>query len=403
MAVAFRDAYEEMDEKYEGQTYLMSANTLLTWPTDIDASRLNMNTSETRQSLTLLNPDVPRLSTGWENVLGRLNKNRTPYKQLDGHWVVKDIIRKFAKGEIFTVVLYNPDTDTWDMIEKPIAENLIEKFGYVYNTQRMEEMKIGDDLYDEIIYKSTAYDDHMNYMYGKNAKVYYTTSTSTIEDAIRIRQGWAESVESVEIDSVGTNLNKNHVPLNIYGDNHHYQVCPEFGEPIKNSMVFAYRTINNDHLLSDFQTDNLRKIYSTDSDFYISEAKVSYVYDIDIYYNGDEPFPDNVFYHQLKGYYDEICAYADKMNEWATRIKESGSNYTQNIPMFRDKYMYWNDPSRPWCGKEKNKPVGYMYIEFKTKSILGLVPGSKLAGRYGKTPIIAVYKITITAEKYYNV
>ena len=143
MAVAFRDAYEEMDEKYEGQTYLMSANTLLTWPTDIDASRLNMNTSETRQSLTLLNPDVPRLSTGWENVLGRLNKNRTPYKQLDGHWVVKDIIRKFAKGEIFTVVLYNPDTDTWDMIEKPIAENLIEKFGYVYNTQRMEEMKIG--------------------------------------------------------------------------------------------------------------------------------------------------------------------------------------------------------------------------------------------------------------------
>lgn len=351
-----------------------------------------MNTSETRQSLCLLNPDVPRISTGWENVLGELNKNRTPYKQLDGHWIVKDIIRKFEKGSIFTVVLYNPDTDTWDMIEKPIAENLIEKFGYVYNTDRMDELKDGDELYDEIIYKSTAYDDHMNYRYGKNAKVYYTTSTSTIEDAIRIRKGWADSVESVEVDCVETNLNTNHVPLNIYGDNKHYKVLPEFGEPIKNSMVFAYRTINNDHLLSDFQNSNLRKVFATDSDFYISEAKESYIYDIDIYYNGDEPFPDNVFYHQLKGYYDEICEYAQRMSDWATKIKHSGSKYTQNIPHYKDKYQYWNDPNHKWCGKEKNKPVGWMYVEFKTKSILGLVPGSKLAGRYGKTPIIAVYK-----------
>ena len=403
MAIAFKDDYLEMDEKYEGKTYLMSANTLLTNPSEIDASRLNMNTSETKQSLTLLNPDVPRISTGWENVLGKLNKNITPYKQLDGHWIVKDIIRKFEKGEIFTIVIYNPDTDTWDMIEKPVAENLIEKFGFVYNTEKMESLEIGDELNDEIIYKSTAYDKHMNYMYGKNAKVYYSTSTSTIEDAIRIRQGWADSVESVEIDCVGASVNMNHIPLNIYGDKHTYKVCPDFGEPIKNSMVFAFRPINNDHILYDFQNDNLRKVYATDSDFYISEAKVSYIYDIDIYYNNTEPFPDTIFFKQLKGYYDEICQYADKMSEWATKIKDSGSNYTQNIPFYKSKYQHWNNQNRPWCGKEKNKPFGNMYIEFKTKSILGLVPGSKLAGRYGKTPIIAVYKITITAEKYCNV
>lgn len=40
MSVAFRGVYDEMDKKYEGKTYLMSANTLLTWPEDIDASRL---------------------------------------------------------------------------------------------------------------------------------------------------------------------------------------------------------------------------------------------------------------------------------------------------------------------------------------------------------------------------
>ena len=67
MAVASKDEYVKMDEMYEGQTYKMSANTLMTWPGDIDGSRLYMSTSETKQHLTLLNPDVPRLSTGWEN------------------------------------------------------------------------------------------------------------------------------------------------------------------------------------------------------------------------------------------------------------------------------------------------------------------------------------------------
>lgn len=388
MAIAYKDEYVKMDEQYDGKTYLMSANTLLTWPSDIDASRLYMDTAETKQSLTLVNPDVPRLSTGWENVLGKLNKNQS-YKQLDGSWVVKDIIRKFQNGEIYTLVLYNNDTDTYDMIEKQIAESLNEKFGFIYNTDRMDSIQVGDVLHDEILYKSTSYDDQMNYRYGKNAKVYYSTSTDTIEDAVKIRQGWADQVQSVEVDCVETSINSNHVPLNIYGDNKTYKVCPDFGEPIVNSMIFAYRTINKEHLLTDFQDENLRRVYSTDSDFYITEANQSYIYDIDIYYNSPDPFPDNVFFRQLKGYYDEICSYAQNMAEWAIKIKESGSNYTSNIPFFKDKYQHWNDPSRPWCGKEKNKPFGYMYIKFKTKSFLGLVPGSKIAGRYGDKGVIS--------------
>ena len=122
------------------------------------------------------------------------------YFQLDGTWEVVDIIRKFKNGEIYTIVVYNEDTDTYDMIEKQVAESLNEKFGFLYNADRMDELQVGDVITDEILYKSTAYDDHMNYRYGKNAKVYYSTSTNTIEDAVQIRQGWAESVKSVEVD-----------------------------------------------------------------------------------------------------------------------------------------------------------------------------------------------------------
>lgn len=388
MPVAFRDEYDKMNEKYDGQTYKMSANTLLTWPSDIDASRLNMNSAETKQSLTLLNPDVPRISTGWENVLGELNVDRS-YKKLEGTWEVKDIIRKFKDGEIYTLVLYNPDTDTYDMIEKQIAENLIEKFGFLFNTDKMDSLQIGDIITDEIIYKSTAYDEHMNYRYGKNAKVMYSTSTDTIEDAVKIRKGWADQIRSVEVDTIQASVNTNHIPLNIYGDDKHYQVCPNFGEPIVNSMIFALRQVNKEHILTDFQNRNLRKVKNTDTDYYISEANESYIYDINIYYNSNDPFPDNVFYHQLKEYYDEICEYADRMTEWATEIKDSGSHYTDNIPFYKSKYQHWNDPEWKFCGKEKNKPFGNMVIEFKVRSILGLVPGSKMAGRYGDKGVIA--------------
>ena len=388
MAVAYKDEYIRMDENYDGKTYLMSANTLLTWPADIDASRLYMNTAETKQSLTLLYPDVPRLATSWENPLGRLNKDRS-YKQLDGTWEVKDIIKKFKNGDMYTIVFYNPETDTYDMIEKQIAESLPEKFGFLYNTDKMDSLQIGDIITDEIIYKSTSYDEHMNYRYGKNAKVLYSTSTHTIEDAVRIRNGWANGVKSVEVDDISSSVNKNHVPLNIYGDDNHYKVCPDFGEPIQNSTVFALRMINKEHILVDFQKQNMKKIYSTDTDYVVSEADESYIYDIDIFYNGDDPFPDNVFFHQLKGYYDDICEYADKMLEWTIRIKESGSKYTDNIPYFKDKYQHFNDPEWKFCGKEKNKPFGYMTIVFKIKSIIGIGPGSKVAGRYGDKGVIA--------------
>lgn len=397
MAVVYKDDYLKMDEMYDGQTYKMSANTLLTWPADIDASRLYMNTAETRQSLTLINPDVARLSTSWENPLGRLNKDRS-FKQLDGTWEVKDIIKKFQNGEMYTIVVYNEDTDTYDMIEKQITENLSEKFGYAFNTERMDSLQVGDVITDDIIYKSTSYDKHMNYRYGKNAKVLYSTSTCTIEDAVQIRKGWADGVKSVEVDTVNASVNTNHVPLNLYGDDENYKVCPDFGEPIENSTVFALRMINKEHILVDFQNQNMKKIYSTDTDYVVSEADVSYVYDIDIFYNGDDPFPDNVFFRQLKGYYDDICIYAQRMAEWSTRIKDSGSNYTDNIPFYKSKYQHFIDPEWKWCGKEKNKPFGYMMIDFKIKSIIGLGPGSKIAGRFGDKGVIA--KVASDPETY---
>jgi hypothetical protein len=374
--VHIKQKLDDIDAKYGGEEmYRIFGPTMLSWITT-DSSRMYMFTSHIKQALTLLDPDVAHLQTGFENSIGKRNNS---YKQLEGTWEVTNIIKKFSnitdpKNQIIMLVLYNKKTNTIDMIEKPIAEDLTEKFGFVYNTEFMDSVNIGDKLKDPILYKSTSYDDQMNYRYGKNARVYYSTSTDTIEDAIVIRKGWADTVKSVEVDTVFIPINDNDILLNLYGDDNNYIPFPHVGEMVKNSLICATRRINRNHLLYDFQKEHMREIMDTDTDYYVS--KNSIVSDINVYYNGEEDFPDNLFYKQLKLYYDNNCRYADEIMKRITSIKESGCNFTQNVSYYSAKYKNYNDKSYKWVNKDK--AFGHIILEFKVRSIVSLEPGSKL-------------------------
>lgn len=383
--IHLKNALEEMDEKYGGdEMFRILGPTSLSY-TSTDSSREYMFTSHLKQVLTLLEPDVPRLQTGFENTVGRYNH---AYHRLKGTWDVVDVIQKFpGKPGVYTLVLFNRKTNTYDMIEKKVAESLTEKFGYVYDTSLMDSLKPGDRLVDPVLYKSTSYDQHMNYRYGKNAMVYYSTSTDTLEDAIRVRRSWAEKVKSVEIDTVQVMVNDNDVLLNLYGDEEVYKAFPDIGERVKNSVLCGTRRVNKAHILYDFQAQNMRTLYSTDEEYYVT--KNAEVYDIDVYYNGAEPFPGNLFHQQLKWYYDQVCEYADSIFSWATKIKKSGSKYTENVSFMRSRYMHFNDPDYKW--KNKDRAFGNIVIEFKVRSTISLDAGSKLSGRYGDKGVIGEF------------
>ena len=392
--IHLKQKLEELDQVYGGdEMFRLFGPSSLTWST-IDSSRAYMWNQHIKQSLTLLDPDIPHLQTGFENSVGKYNH---AYKQLKGTWEVKKIIPKFTfpeemmsdpntmRVQIFTLVLYNKKTDTYDIIEKPIAENLTEKFGYVYNTSYMDNLREGDKITDPILYKSTAYDEHMNYRYGKNARVFYSTSTDTIEDAIVIRKSWADTVKSVEVDKIQVPINDNDVLLNLYGEDENYQPFPEIGQSVKDSLICATRRINKAHLLYDFQKEHMKELMDTDTDYYTSKESV--VYDINVYYNGDEEFPNNLFNRQLKRYYDDSCRYAQEILNICNEIKESGSNYTESVTYSRAKYLRYNDKEYKW--KNKDKAFAHVILEFKVKSIVGLELGSKITGRYGNKGVIS--------------
>ncbi len=390
--IHLKQKLEELDEKYGGdEMYRVFGPSSLTWST-IDSSRAYMWNQHIKQSLTLLSPDVPRLQTGFEKSIGKKNHS---YKKLSGAWEIKQIIPKFTHNDsdsqlskhnqIYSIVLYNKKKDLYDIIEKPVAENLTEKFGYVYNTEYMDSLNEGDKITDQILYKATSYDDQMNYRYGKNARIFYSTSTDTIEDAVVIRKGWADTVKSVEIDNIQVPVNDNDVLLNIYGDDSTYKAFPDIGETVKDSLICATRRINKAHLLYDFQKEHMRELMDTDIDYYASKKSV--VYDINVYYNGDDEFPSNLFNKQLKKYYEDNCKYAADVLEACNEIKESGSNYTDNVTYYRSLYKNYNDPEYKW--KNKDKTFGHIVLEFKVKSIVSLDLGSKVTGRFGNKGVVS--------------
>lgn len=380
--ISLKEELQRMDEKYGDQMYKMYGPTLLGFPQGVDSSRLYMFTAHLKQCLTLLNPDVPKIQTGFENVVGKYNR---AFKSVVGKWKVVDRINKFGDKGIYILVLYNKKTDTYDMIEKIVAEDLTEKFGFVYNTDRMDSLQVGDVIKDEVLYKSTSYDDNMNYRYGKNAKVMYSTSNDTLEDAFVIRKSWANNVKSVETDVVQATINENDVLLNIYGNEETYLAFPGIGQMVDNSTICATRRINKDHLLYDFQPQNMRQVVSTDIDYFVPCD--SEVYDIDIFYNGDGPLPTNIFYGQIREYYDQILAYSENILNWTNEIKNSGSNYTDNVTNLRARYLHFGDPEYKW--KSKDKAFNNLIIEFRVKSVVSLDCGSKITGRYGDKGVIS--------------
>ena len=397
MPITTENIYRELDEKYGDKMEHLFGAGLLSWPEDVDSSRMYMFTSNLKQILTLLEPDVPHVMTGYENVVGEHNR---AYKRMPGTWVVKDIIWKYGPGTLYTMILYNPDTDTFDIVEKRPAENLTEKFGFAYNTSFMDSLKVGDTIHDEVLYKSTSYDEHMNYCPGKNARVMYVTDNATIEDSIVVSKQWADTVHTVEVDSISVSINSNDILLNMYGDRSSYKTFPDVGETVRDSLLCAVRRVNLNHILYDFKDENLRIPQSTDVERYASKNAI--VYDIDVYYNGDEEFPDNTFYRQMKGYYEKECEYAQKITDWCRQIKESGSNYTKDVSYFKAKWQHYGDREYKW--KFRDSVFSNIIIKFSTISVVDLQEGFKLTGRYGDKGIISkiVSNGSVAAELYNN-
>lgn len=377
---------KEADQNLMGSPSLLGM-TMLTYISYINSNRSQMFTSHTKQLLTLDNPDIPYVYTNNENIVGKYSSG---YKEAKDNLVVHKKVFKYKNmlenPYTYTMFVRNADTNEFDVIERSFCEDLTENFGYKYINDMIDSLKEGDEIKKgDVLYKSTSYDDDMNYGYGKNLIVAYTLDPPTSEDAAEIRRGAANSLTSIETETIVIPLNSNDFMLNIYGDKNEYKPLPDIGSIISDKIVVTRRQFNN-QLLFDFKDSTLRDILESDSIYYID--KNVRVIDIDIYNNNEERI-NTPFYDQINDYLDEQTAYYQEIYNTCSEIMESGYKYSGDIEYLYKRSAEMLDTKKKWKSAKDNV-FGNMEIHITIcRENVPVAKGSKITGRFGNKSVIS--------------
>lgn len=388
--VKLREELQRKNDQFKMQDDIFGM-TLLTNPGYISSSRNIMFTKHLVQFVNLNKPDFPKVSTNYENVVGR---HSTGYYKAKSDLQIIDKIPKFNNGvnedHSYFLFTYDEKKDKYDLIIKKNVEDLTEKFGFVYNNEVMDNKQVGDTVKkDEVLYKSTSYDDDLNYCYGRNATFMYMLENDTIEDAVIVSKSFSESTLSKEIETVKVSLNDNDILCNIYGDKDVYKTFPDIGEYVKDTIVCSKRRIHNNQLLYDLKKSNLRKInYASDINYFCPGR----VADIIIYSNKElDEIEDNSFNSQIRYYLKLQQEFYTKVYRRCKEIINSGSKYSKDIGYYYTRAKNIIDPEYKWI-EDNNSVFSNVVIEFVIERDVPLDVGHKITGRFGNKGVISKVK-----------
>lgn len=378
------DSLNSMDEKYTGDLSLLGISAL-TVPAHVNSMRTTMLTSHIRQYLTPLNPEFPFLFMNSENVVGEYSGG---YKKAKHDMKV---IKKIVKyGDIlenpisYLLFVFDEEKQKFDVIKRKEVEDLTENFGYQYNNKVLDTFDEGDVIdKGTILYKSSSYDEDMNFSYGKNVCTMFTLDPYTAEDAATVSESLANEFLTIEPDTISINLNDNDYLLNMYGNKKHYKTIPDIGETFVGFLA-AYRRFFKNQILFDFSDKSLMEIHDGDQVIY-AQGKHQ-VLDIDIFYNSEE-LVESPFMDQINGYIRSQEKYYQEIKEVCEDIMNSGYEYTNDVEYMYKRSIEMLDKKKRW--KEGDSAFSNIVINVLVKKVVPLSEGQKITGRYGNKSVIS--------------
>lgn len=347
------------------------------------SARSSMLTQHLVQALVPNNPEVPGVMTGYEYMFGKYSPS---YKKTDSKL---KIIKKISKhGDyVYTLLVYDPKHDKYDIIQRNEVKNMAESYGFKYNNEVIDSYSEGDTIpKNTMLYKSPCFDEEENFMYGVNAKVMYTISQETIEDAVVISESFAKKLSTTKVDTCTIPFNDNDIFLNLYGDNGEYKCFPNVGEKTKKSIVCATRRKNKMLDQLNLKNSNLKRIFPNDDVFQILGNYT--IVDIDIWSNKSyDEISNKPAYKQVKETYKNLMDYYSEIYETFKEIINNGDNYSQEFSRLYAKARDFLDPTCKYV--DEDKMFSNMVIEFTMMKSEKLRRGCKLCGRFGNKSVIS--------------
>ena len=385
---SLKDELLKKDEELKDDPALVGISGL-TMPRYINSMRSVMFTAHTRQFTTLINPNFPYVFTNMENLVG---KHSDSYYQVKHDTVVYKKIVKYEdivdRPTEYTLFLYDKEKKKYSVVIREEVEDLTEIFGYNYDNRVIDSYEEGDEIPAKtVLFKSTSYDDDMNYRFGENVCTMYTLDPHTSEDAAVVSESYAKRFNNIETEKIVVKLNNNDYMLNWYGDDvTDYKPIPEVGQIIEHGPFCGIRTQYNNQLLFDFKADMLMKEMDGDRLIYSTGPYKGEVIDITIY-NNNEEMVETPFNAQIYKYFKAQNKYYQEIYDTCKEIIESGAEHSGDINYLYGRSRDMIDTKKRW--KEGDSAFSDMVIEFSIRKVRDIKRGQKITGRYGNKSVVA--------------
>lgn len=377
---------QEADKKFNKKTSVVGMSSM-TFPGYINSTRTQMFTAHLKQFLNILEPQFPYVFTGAENVVG---KHSTGYKKIKHDSYVYRKVTKFEdivdEPTFYYLFIYDTKKKRYDVFERKEVEDLIEDFAFQYNNEKIDSLEEGDDIDGgEVLYKSRSYDPNMNYRYGRNATVAYTTDPWTSEDAAKISESFSKAMSTMKAKTHYIGCNLGEVMLNLYGTKEHVQVIPEIGQEA-GGFLCGVRGMRKEQMYYDMSDDNMLTTQNGDR-LYYGQGKGSIVTDITIYCNNPE-IEENSFNAQILKYLRSQNMFYEELRDTCKEIMDSGEKYSNKINYLYKRAIEFLDTKKKWRNKSESCPAN-LEIAIQTRKIEPLGVGGKFTARMGNKSVVS--------------
>lgn len=376
--------------------------------TKVSPSRLVMFYGHFGQRLCISGSNTSRLESGAEREYAKYTfKVETPCDMR----VVK-VIERYPltigigaiKENPDTIVIYEDyETGQFGVLSLPKFRSEHQHFGFQYKYKpnwKSDILAPGSYVKKgTIIADSPDVDDLGNYNYGISVPTALMSVPAIIEDGIEVSDALLPMLKTKAYETHVVSFGKRGFPLNLYGDDNNYKICPDIGEVVgKDGLLFAWR--EHDPLLGPVQLtrratsrDGFDPIY--DKRHYVKPG--AKVIDIKVYHekrgNGNNTQIPLGTTGQLEKYRNAQQRYCDTLIAEYEAMRKRYQHKLKITPAFEEMLV----AAQAYGGQNgstrlkrtyRAEPLDEWRVEVKIEYELIPTIGFKMTGRYGDKGVI---------------
>lgn len=348
-------------------------------------NRKLMFSTQIEQALPLIHAEVPFVMTGYEQQWGDRSSS---VLRADGNLEVVAKISKFADEpqKCYYLITRDIRTNELGIIERKEYLFSTETYGYQYDNSIIDQMEVSCEIVkDDIIRRSTAFDENNNYMNSVNLLSTYVATDKTMEDSIWISESAQKKLTSIFYKKVVVNINDNDILLNLMGDEKNYKSFPYIGEKVKNGILCAVRREKTKDSLFTQSIDMLQKTLMSD-DIY-TPGDGCEVIDINIRCNNQEVIESKYTNESVRRVYNDHIRFIKEFVETVNKLMYK--YHTKKLSYELDKMKFRFQQELDGVQFMDQKVYNGTIIEFMLKEINVPSVGDKISNRCGGKGVLA--------------